>query len=75
MHSLLCGCLLPLINSSSGHASGTNDARTHGDLGGIASAGGRGGFGYGGGFGLVAIAISPALGKQQRQRKSHQLPM
>jgi hypothetical protein len=24
---------------------------------------------------LVAIAISPALGKQQRQRKSHQLPM
>jgi hypothetical protein len=24
MHSLLYGCLLPLINPSSGHASGTN---------------------------------------------------
>jgi hypothetical protein len=37
LHSLLCGCLVVLINSSRGHASGTNDARTLGDLGDIAS--------------------------------------
>ena len=36
-NSLAAPPIAPLINPSHGHASGTNDARTHGDLGDIAS--------------------------------------